>query len=410
MRHIIIGNGVAGVTAAQAIRAADDSAEIHILSAEPYLYYYRPRLWELISGKSEEEAIYFRPESFYKEKRIQVHLGVAAAALDPKAHTVRLPDGERMTYDRALLAMGGHSFVPPVEGADQKGVFTLRTLEDARALMGYADQVDSAAIIGGGLLGLETAHSLKTRGLKKVTVIEFMPHLLPRQLDPPGAAVLQALLEELGLAFITDGATQAIRQENGSLACHLKDGRAVRGGLVLFSTGIRSNVALAKESGIEVDRSVVIDDYLRASAEDVFAAGDVAQYQGVTYGIIPAAIEQGKAAGANMVDEKSAPYNGTIPNNRLKVVGINLISIGEATAEEEDGVSIIRRQDDSGGQYQRVTLRDGKVTGAILIGSAENFLPLKRLIDSGQDVSAYQERLLDEGFDLKALSQGKPVE
>lgn len=410
MRHVIIGNGVAGVTAAQAIRAADDSAEIHILSAEPYLYYYRPRLWELISGKSEEEAIYFRPESFYQEKRIQVHLGVAAAALDPKAHTIRLPDGERMTYDRALLAMGGHSFVPPVEGADQKGVFTLRTLEDARALMDYADQVDSAVIIGGGLLGLETAHSLKTRGLKKVTVIEFMPHLLPRQLDPPGAAVLQALLEEMGLAFITDGATQVIRQENGSLACNLKDGRAVRGGLVLFSTGIRSNVALAKEAGIEVDRSVVIDDFLRASAEDVFAAGDVAQYQGVTYGIIPAATEQGKAAGANMVDEKSTPYNGTIPNNRLKVVGINLVSIGEATAEEEDNVSILRRQDGSGGLYQRVTLRDGKVTGAILIGSTENFLPLKRLIDSGQDVSAYQERLLDESFDLKALSQGKPVE
>jgi len=410
MRHIIIGNGVAGVTAAQAIRAADESAEIHILSAEPYLYYYRPRLWELISGKSEEEAIYFRSESFYEEKRIQVHLGVAAAALDPKAHTVRLPDGERMTYDRALLAMGGHSFVPPVEGAEQKGVFTLRTLEDARALMNYADQVDSAAIIGGGLLGLETAHSLKTRGLKKVTVIEFMPHLLPRQLDPPGAAVLQAKLEEMGLAFITDGATQAIREENGRLACHLKDGRAVRGGLVLFSIGIRSNITLAKEAGVEVDRSVVIDDYLRTSAEDVFAAGDVAQYQGVTYGIIPAATEQGKAAGANMVDEKSAPYNGTIPNNRLKVVGINLVSIGEATAEEEDGVTILRRQDDPGRQYQRVTLRDGKVTGAIMIGSVENFLPFKRLIDSGQDVSAYQERLLDESFDLKALSQGKPVE
>lgn len=409
MRHVIIGNGVAGVTAAQAIRAADNSAEIHILSAEPYLYYYRPKLWELIAGKSEEKAIYFRPESFYQEKRIQVHLGVAAEALNPKAHTVHLAGGEKMTYDRALLAMGGHPFIPPVEGADQKGVFTLRTLENARALMAHADQTDSAVIIGGGLLGLETAYSLKARGLESVTVIEFMPHLLPRQLDGPGAAILQNLLQEKGLTFLTDGSAETIRAQNGKLTCHLKDGRTVRSGLVLFSTGIRSNIALAKQARIEVERSVVVDDFLRTSAEDVFAAGDAAQYQGITYGIIPAATEQGKAAGANMAEEGSAPYNGTTPSTRLKVVGINLVSIGEATAEEGEGATILRRQDDSGGQYQRVTLQDGKVTGAILIGSADNFLPLKRLIDSGQDVSDHQDRLLDEDFDLKALSQGKPV-
>ena len=408
MRHIIIGNGVAGVTAAQAIRAADDSAEIHILSAEPYLYYFRPKLWELIAGKSEEEAIYFRPEKFYQEKRIEIHLGVAAAALDTKAHTAKLADGGSITYDRALLAMGGRSFVPPVEGAEQQGVFALRTLDDARALINYAEQVHSATIIGGGLLGLETAYSLLARGLK-VSVIEFMPHLLPRQLDAPGAAVLQSLLEDIGLEFLTGGATQAIRQENGQLSSHLKDGRMVRSGLVLFSTGIRSNVALAQEAGIEVDRSVVVDGFLRTSAEDVFAAGDVAQFQGVTYGIIPAATEQGRAAGTNMVNAESAPYTGTTPSTRLKVVGITLASIGEATAEESDGVSVQRRKSPDNQQYQRVTLRDGKVTGAIMIGSANNFLPLKRLIDSGQDVSAYQERLLDEDFDLKALSQGKPA-
>ena len=406
MRHIIIGNGVAGVTAAQAIRSADDSAEIHILSGEPYLYYFRPKLWELIAGKSSEEAIYFRREKFYEEKRIAVHLGTPAAALDPKAHTVRLPDGSAMTYDRALLAMGGRSFVPPVEGVGLKGVFALRTLEDARALMKYAGQVPNATIIGGGLLGLETAYSLLARGLK-VKVIEFMPHLLPRQLDAPGAAVLQAMLENIGLEFLTGGATQAIRAEDDRLACHLQDGRVVRSGLVLFSTGIRSNIALAQDAGIAVERSVIVDGNLRTSAEDVFAAGDVAQYGGITYGIIPAATEQGRAAGNNMVTEGSMPYSGTIPNTRLKVVGISLASIGEATAEETAGVSILRKQDPAGEQYQRVTLRDGKVTGAILIGPMENFLPLKRLIDGGLDVSAVQDRLLDEDFDLKAFSQGK---
>lgn len=404
MRHLIIGNGVAGVTAAQAIRTADAQAEIHILSAEPYLYYFRPKLWELISGKSAEEAVYFRPQSFYDEKNIQVHLGVRAEKIDPSGHEVRTSTGETLRYDRLLLAMGGRSFVPPIEGSDQKGVFSLRTLADAHALMAAADEVKQGVVIGGGLLGLETAYSLLERGLA-VTVIEFMPRLLPRQLDEPGAAVLQSQLEAMGLKILTGGTAETIRRENSQLQVQLKDGRSESGGLVLFSTGIRSNLSPAQEAGIETERSVVIDEYLQTSAEDIFAAGDTAQFNGVNYGIIPAATEQGRAAGSNMVNDRSTLYSGTTPSTRLKVVGITMASLGDATAEDPQAV-ILRRSGPQKGVYQRLTLRDGKVTGAILLGDASSFLAVKRLIESGQDVTAHAEHLLDEGFDLKSLTQG----
>ncbi|MBN2046497.1 MAG: NAD(P)/FAD-dependent oxidoreductase [Anaerolineaceae bacterium] len=403
MKHVIIGNGVAGVSAAQSIRQADESAEIHIISEEPYLYYYRPKLWELIAGKSDEEAVFYREQSFYDEQKIQVHLGVKAEALMPEAHQIKLSDGTLMGYDRVLLATGGHAFVPPIEGADLEGVFSLRDLDDTHALITYADRQTDAVVIGGGLLGLETAYSLQNRGLK-VTVVEFMPHLLPRQLDRPAAERLQAMMEEMGLNFITGGTTEKIACENERLVVYLTDGRVINTGLVLFSTGIRSNAGLAKDAGLKIGRCVIVDEYMRTSAKDVFAAGDVAEFHGMNYGIIPAAREQGVIAAANMVEEGSQAYPGTTPSTRLKVVGISVASIGEATVEE-DGLQILRKENGKD-EYLRLTLRDGKITGAIMLGAVGSFVPLKRLIDQEVDVSGVIDHLLDDGFDFKALAKG----
>jgi len=193
-RYVIVGNGVAGVTAAQSIVRADPAAEVHIFGAEPHPYYQRPRLWELIAGQIEQDALYFRPLEWYAARGIQVQLGIQVTALDPQAHRLALADDSRVEYDRLLLATGGRAFVPSFDGADKKGVFTLRSLDDALAIKRQTQGASTAAVIGGGLLGLETARALRTAGLE-VTVIEFVPHLLPRQLDAEGAQVLQSLLE-----------------------------------------------------------------------------------------------------------------------------------------------------------------------------------------------------------------------
>ncbi len=403
-RYVIVGNGVAGVTAAQNIARSDPGAEVHILSSEPYLYYQRPRLWEFLAGEIEQEELIFRPRSWYDGQGIQVHLGVRAAALDPAGRRLTLADGGRMSYDRLLLASGGRSFVPPFAGTDKDGVFTLRTLDDALAMKTYAEGIEGAVVIGGGLLGLETARALLSLGLN-VWVLEFEPHLLPRQLDAEGAEVLQSLLEDLGLRILTGAVTESIQGERSATGVRLKDGAVVEGELVLISTGIRSRVELAREAGLEVNRGVIVDEQLRTSAADVYAAGDVAEFEGVVYGIIPAATEQALAAAANMVSAGSATYNGTVPSTTLKIVGLDLTSLGEATAAGDEFV-VLQRVDLANGVYQRLTLRHGQIVGAILLGDTQNVQPLKRLITTGRDVSAYSERLLEQDFDLKALARG----
>ena len=412
-RYVIVGNGVAGVTAARSIVRADPTAEVHIFGAEPYPYYHRPRLWELIAGEIEQDALYFRPPEWYAERGIHVHLGVQVTSLDPSAHCLTLSDGSIAEYDRLLLATGGRPFVPPFDGTDREGVFTLCTLDDALAIKAYALDVRRATVIGGGLLGLETARALRSAGLE-VTVIEFAPYLLPRQLDAEGAQVLQALLEAQGLLFLTNAATEAILGDGHARGVRLKDGRVVDSELVLISTGIRSRLGLAREAGLEVNRGVVVDEQLRSSAADVYAAGDAAEFKGRVYGIIPAAIEQAQVAAANMVADPSTSsgrggsttYSGTMPANTLKIVGIDLTCLGEAMATGDE-FAILSKADPVSGVYRRLALRKGKIVGAILLGDTQSVRPVRQLIATGRDVSAYSERLLDESFDLRALAQGQ---
>ena len=401
MLHAIVGNGVGGVTAAQAIMRADPSAEVHIFGAEPYPYYRRPLLWELIAGQIEQDALYFRPQEWYAERGIHLHLGVRATALDPIAHRLAMADGSTVEYDRLLLATGGRPFVPPSQGTDKEGVFTLRTLDDALAIKAYAQGVSTAVVIGGGLLGLETARALRTAGLD-VTVVEFFPYLLPRQLDAEGAQVLQSLLEAQGLHIVTSGATEAILGAGRADGIRLKDGREVPGELVLFSTGIRSVVSLAQTGGLEVNRGVIVDSQLQTSAEDVFAAGDAAEFEGRVYGIIPATTEQARVAAANMVELGSATYTGTVPATTLKVAGAELTSTGECTVEDDELVSL-RHVDLKGGNYHKYVLRDGRIVGAILLNDKEHVRPITELMKKGVDVSAHADRLFDDDFDLKSL-------
>jgi len=419
-RYIIVGNGVAGVTAAQSIVRADPALEVHIFGAEPYPYYQRPRLWEFLAGKIEQQTLYFRPLEWYAAKGIQVHLGARVAELDPAEHRLTLADGSSISYDRLLLATGGRPFVPPFAGGDKGGVFTLRTLDDAWVIKSYARDIRSAVVIGGGLLGLEMARALLALGLRErpsarardegaaerldVSVLEYEPRLLPRQLDAEGAQVLQARLEAMGLHFLTDAATETILGNERVTGVRLKDGRVVNGEMVLISTGIRSQVDLAREAGLEVNRGVIVDEQLRTSVADVYAAGDVAEFEGVVYGIIPAAMEQAQVAAANMVADGSATYSGTVPATTLKIVGIDLTCLGEATATGDEFV-VLRQVDPTTGVYRRLALRDGKIVGAILLGDTRNVRPLKQLIATGRDVSAYSDRLLDESLDLKALAQ-----
>lgn len=402
MRYVIAGGGMAGVTAAKEMRKLDPQGSIAIYAAEAYPFYYRPRLWEFIAGRISPEETYYRPEAWYAEQDLQLHLQNPITGLDVENHRVTTANGEIISYDRFLIASGGRSFVPPVTGADLPGVFALRTLADAKQIVSYADTVKSAVLIGGGLLGLETAKALNDRGLQ-VSVVEVMERLLPRQLDEPGAAVLESYLRGLGMDVFLAARTDKIKSTADGLKVVLADGRDLETGMVVFSAGIRSNIEPWQTAGIQAERGLLVDRYLMTSAEDVYAAGDVAQYDGVVYGIIPAANEQGRVAGANLVSPGSEVYAGTVPATKLKIVEMEFKAYGDSTLEGE-GVRIQRRVDESGGLYERLAIRDGKIAGAIMLGESRKALAIKKLIEEEVLVAEYEDRLLDDDFDLKALA------
>ena len=408
-RYLIVGNGVAGVTAAQGIARATSAAggaaaEVHVYGSEPYPYYQRPRLWQYLAGEVSQEELYFRPFEWYASRGIHVHPDTRVTVLDAAEHRIQLADGTWEPYDRLLLATGGRSFVPPFEGVDLQGVYALRSLDDALAIKHVADQVSNVAVIGGGLLGLETARALVAPG-RRVSVIEIADHLLPRQLDVTGAQVLQSRLEAMGLSIYTGAATRAINGNHKATGVLLTSGRTIPAELLIVSTGIRSRVELAREAGLETNRGIVVDERLRTSAPDVYAAGDTAEFQGTVYGIIPAAIEQARAVAGQMTGGSNSAYDGTVPSTTLKIVGIDLTCLGESTADGAEHI-ILRYSDQASGVYKRLALQENAIVGAILMGDVGDARWMQRLIDDKRDVSAFGSRMLDGGVDLKALAQG----
>ena len=407
MRFVIIGNGIAGITAARTISATAPDAKVEIYTDDPHPYYWRPRLLELLSGRVSIESMYAYPVEWYAERGIGVHLATELRAIDRSATKVLFGDGKEASYGRLLLAIGSRPFVPPVEGAEKDGFFSLRSMEDALAIKSYAERSLSAGsreavVVGGGLLGLESANALTSLGMQ-VMVLEHGPRLLHKQLDREGATMLQQRIERLGIAVAVNAVPEAVLGNDRVSGVRLQGGQVLSGSLVLCSTGVRPNIDLARAAGLAVNRGILVDSQMRTSAEDVYAAGDVAEYEGELPCIIPVAVQQARVAAANMVEPGSAAYHGAVPLTTLKIMGIDLASIG-LVAPQEEGYEELRSTDHVKGVYRKLVLRDGRIVGAILLGDKKRVPPVSKLIEQGVDVSAYGDRLLGDDFDLQAIT------
>jgi nitrite reductase (NADH) large subunit len=396
MHLLIVGNGVAGVTTAATAVKNDPSVQVEIFSEEPYLYYPRPKLWDFLSGKITLDQLYFYPLEWYAQRGITLHLGIPVGAVQPTLKTITRVDGVTVAYDRLLLANGSTPFVPPLANARLPGSFTLRSVNDALAIRRYveAENCRTAVVIGGGILGLESARGLKDLGLQ-VTVLEFFPWLLPKQLDPEGATVLTHTFNDMGIATITGVVSTGIAGEARAEGVLLKDGRRIAGDLILVSAGVRPNIALAASAGLDANRGVMVNEYLESSAPDVYATGDIIEFQGHTYGIIPPAIEQARVAGANMVTPRSEQYLGTVPSNTLKVVGVDLTTVGQFTAPDAT-YREYRQADPDHSIYKKLVTHDNKLVGAILYGVPKAVSRISRLIRDGQPLDKSVEQLLQE--------------
>ena len=398
----IIGCGIAGVTAATALKQNSTEAHMTMYTDERHPYYPRPELYNVLSGEAQPNDIYAFSREWFEGQGIMIQTGREVVEVDTVNKKLVFKDRGEADYDKLLLATGAHPFVPPVKGIDKAGVFTLRSIEDAMAIREYAKKTSKAIVIGGGLLGLEFGASLHRSG-QQVDVVEIFPRLLPNQLDTDGADVFKSQIERLGINFILGVKTQEILGNQTVTGIALDNGKGLQGELVLFSAGIRPNIELAAKAGIKVNKGVVVDQHLQTSAPDVFAAGDVVEFEGKVYGIIPAAEEQAKIAALNMLG-KTQEYHGTIPSNTLKVVGIDLASIG-ITNPESSQYEEIKKIDKEKGVYKKIVLDQGKIIGAIVLGDRRAATAIMRLMELGKDVTSFKDFILEDAFDFrKALT------
>ena len=399
---VIVGNGVAGVTAASIIKEKNPETRVSIYTDENSHYYPRPRLYEVLSGEAKPQDVSMFSEEWYKNSGIIVHLNKKALSIDTERKELLLEDRSRVNYDKLLLANGGRSFVPPIKGVEKTGVFTLRTINDALSIKEFTKKTKRATVIGGGLLGLEFASSLRKLG-QQATVVELFPRLLPRQLDPDGAAILKNRIESRDIDIVLGVKTVEILGRETVSGILLDSGETISGDLVLVSAGMRSNTELALEARIKVNRGVVVDGHLRTSADDVYAVGDVAEFEGTVYGIIPAALEQARIAATNILGTEHNVYTGTIPSNTLRIVDVDLTSLGLVNPEEPK-YDEIKKIDAKKGVYKKLVLDKGKIVGAILLGDKKGVISIKRLMAQETDITQHKDSILNDDFDYKKVT------
>lgn len=380
-RVVIVGAGAAGVSAAEAARLENGHAEITVLGAESYLPYHRPRLTYVLGKSARVETFLLHPREWYAERRIDLRTGCRVLAGDQNFVT---DEGDNIyRFDSLVLTTGGTSAIPPTPGKDLKGVFALRTYDDLLAIEEYARDESAVAIIGGGLLGLEAAWSFRQWG-KQVYVLDRGTGLLKNQLDDEGMKTIGRIVESAGVRTVYEADTQEIAGTGHADGVNLKDGRKIEAGVVLLSTGVRSETGLARALGLKTNRGVIVDDRMSA-APGVYAAGDAAEHAGKVMGIWPVAVAQGKVAGINAVGG-SAVYEPLVPSNTTMVMGTTVFSAGDIG--RGTGPYRTLEWDDGQKDYVKFYIEQPKLAGAILIGQTRKALKVKALIDSAAELPA----------------------
>ncbi|KKM07312.1 hypothetical protein LCGC14_1735220, partial [marine sediment metagenome] len=290
-------------------------------------------------------------------------------------------DGKKqpVSFDKLVLTLGSTPNIPPIKNAlemknEKRGVFTLRSINDALEIKEFIkkNNAQKAVIIGGGLLGLELANQINKCNLE-TTVVEFFPRLLPRQLDTECGTMLKEEVESRGINVVLDATTEEILGNKSVTGIKLKSGRIIDAEIILIQAGIRPTIDLAKNANLATNRGIVVNEYLETSENDIFAVGDCIEFKEQIFGIIPACMEQSKIVAASVLGSKNVLYQGTTPQNTLKIVGLELTSIGiiDPSKEEAGGWEILKRADKKDCCYQKLVLKDNKLKGAILFGETD---------------------------------------
>jgi nitrite reductase (NADH) large subunit len=375
MRYVIIGASAAGCKAAETLRRYAPKSPITIISEEARPLYSRPLLTYLLSGEVSPDQVWLKGQEYFREWNLSPVLGEPVTRVDPEGHRVHLLGGRDIVYDRLLIASGARARRLGLPGEDLTGVYTLRTLADGQRLMAGLPPEGRVVVVGAGAVGLKAAEALRRRGLQ-VVLLEAEAQALPRRLDGTAAGLLHRALTEMGIDLHLNARPAAILGARGRVrAVALADGGEIPCLAVLLAVGVTPNVEFLAGTGLAEASGIPVDHRMGTRDHDILAAGDCAQpYHLLTgkragYYIWPAAVAQGRVAGANLAGG-SLLYDGLLPQNSLSLRGFHLIT-GGLGPEDSDGGEVVSDLDERRGHYRRLVYREGRLVGLTLVGAVE---------------------------------------
>jgi nitrite reductase (NADH) large subunit len=384
---VIVGSGIAAISAVKKIHEINPQSKITILGEEKFYPYYRIKISKGLLGNLEEEKLLVQKKQWYTENNVKLYLDKKVVDLDPKKKEITLTDGTRISYSKLLLANGASNFIPQIKGIDKVGVFTLRTLDGAFKILEYLKDVKTILLIGGGVQNLETANVLSKSG-KEVIIVEFASRLMPRQLDQFASNRLRQSIEAQGVEVMLDIQVQEILGQGKVEGFITKSGLQGSCDMVIYSTGIMPNIQIAHGIDLNVSKGIVVNERMETNINDIFAAGDITEFNGKVYGLWGIAMQQGKIAGANICNQ-GLIFEIPKPVTSLDAFDISLFSMGDIE-ECPDTDLLIEMQNDSH-RYYKLFIRNNHIVGTIVLGDSKKFMSIKSLIENKIEVNFAKE-------------------
>jgi nitrite reductase (NADH) large subunit len=387
---VVIGNGMAGARFVDELRSrASEAFDVTVLGDEVHGGYNRIMLSGVLGGFRTPDEIITHPPAWYDERRITLHRGAAAVAIDRAEKIVTTASGDRVPYDALVIATGSRPFVPPIPGLDAPHVFVMRTIDDCAKIAAAITPEMPVVVLGGGLLGLEAASGVRARGAQ-ATVVHLAPTLMEMQLDADGGRALRAKIEALGITVKTSARAVRAYDDAEGRGIELADGTRIRGDVIIVCCGIVPNVSLAREAGLTVERGIVVDDGMQTSDPAIFGIGECVQHRGQTYGLVEPLWDQCTVL-ADRLTGRRAAYRGSQVGTKLKVAGVNVVALGEREPQPGDeSIAVI----DPNGAYRRGIVRNGMLVGAQVVGDAAAAAALGKAFDRASPLAGSLAALL----------------
>jgi len=410
LRYVIIGNGIAGTSAAEAIRSLDPKGSITFIAREELLPYSRPMISQVLAGLADFSQLPLRPPDFYQQLQAAALTGHEAVAIDWNGRMVKTDHDAEVPFDRLLVASGADPRLLGVNGADSRGVFTMRTAGDVHRMIQNLDGTRHALVLGGGLVGFKAAYGLLRRGLT-VTMLIRSRHPLAMQVDTEAGTLIRTELERHGLNVQVGVEVAAIESDRqGHVAqATLSSGETLECEMIVVGKGVWPSVKFLGRDRVRVDAGIIVDDHLQTDVEGVYAAGDVAEHFDIARrtrwvnAIWPVAVEMGRIAGMNMAG-RPVRYRGSLGRNVIRIFDLDVLTAGIVNPPADSEYEVLSLRDPRGGSYRKLVFKENCLVGAALVGHVEQGGVLMNAIAGRIPVDKDRERLLEPGFNFASLA------